>query len=156
MDNITVTILKKATADNLKEVNHLLSGLSLTGTPPRPLTIALLHRLIGQKNTFLLIAKSPEKTNKKIIGFVTIYIVRIPSGVIATVEDLLVDESYRRQGVGRLLMEYAISLAEKKSARHISLRTSPQRIAANKFYERMGFHLMATNFFRINLPRKKL
>ncbi len=88
------------------------------------------------------------------IGFLAIYLVRIPSGLLAVVEDLIVDEPYRKRGVGRLLMEYAIDLAEKKGARHISLRTNPQRIAANKLYEQMGFRLMTTNFFRINLPRK--
>ncbi len=89
------------------------------------------------------------------IGFVIIYFIRIASGFFAVAEDLVVDEPYRRWGIGRLLMEYGIEMAEKKHARHISLRTNPKRTDANKLYRQMGFKQMPTNFFRINLPRKK-
>ena len=90
-----------------------------------------------------------------IIGFLVIYCVRIPSGLLAVAENFIVNEIYHTWGVGRSLMEYGIECAERKGARHLSLWTNPQRIEANKLYPQMGFHVMTTNFFRINLSRKK-
>ncbi len=155
MLNNKVTILKKVTSQDFREINRLISGLSLGKIRPRPLTMSQFTQLLSQKNVFVLIVRVGTGKEKKIIGFLTVYLVRIPSGVVAVSEDLLVDEQYRKWGVGRFLMEYGINLAEKKGARHISLRTNPNRLEANKLYEQMGFNLVTTNFFRINLPRKK-
>ncbi|MDP3778975.1 MAG: GNAT family N-acetyltransferase [bacterium] len=155
MPNNKVTILKKGTLQDLREINRLISGLSLGKIPPPPLTHSQLKQLLSQKNVFVLTVSAGTGKEKKIIGFLTVYLVRIPSGVVAVSEDLLVDERYRKWGIGRFLMEYGIDLAQKKGARHISLRTNPKRLEANQLYEQMGFHLVTTNFFRINLPRKK-
>lgn len=155
MQHAKIKILKRVTAPCLKDINRLLSQLSLSKTPPRPLTYGQFMSLLKQKNIFFLVATSSSGVNGRIIGFIVMYLVRIPSGLIAMAEDLIIEEPYRKWGMGRLLMEYAIALAEKKHARHISLRTNPQRIEANKLYKKIGFMLIPTNFFRINLPRKK-
>lgn len=154
MPSIKIKILKRITPKVLQKVNHLLSQLSLTAAAPTPLTYGQFKSLLGQPQVFFLTAMSSTDAKATIIGFLMVYLVRIPSGLLAVAEDLIIDEPYRKWGVGRLLMEYSIDLAEKKGARHISLRTNPQRIEANKLYEQMGFHLVTTNFFRINLPRK--
>ena len=150
-----VTILRKATPHALKDINHLVSQLSLGATPCAPLTYAQLQELVSQENAFLLTILVKEGKRKKIIGFQMLYFVRIPSGVFAALEDLFVEETYRKWGAGPMLMTYAIDFAEKGGARHISLRTNPKRIEANKLYQQLGFHLMPTNFYRINLPRKR-
>jgi len=155
MQQIKIKILQKATAKDCREMNHLLSQLSLGSIRPSPLTQAQFSSLLGQKNVFLLAAMSSGSRDARIIGFVLLYFVKIPSGFLAVSEDLIVDEPYRKWGVGRLLMEYSIECAEKKGARHISLRTNPKRADAKKLYEQMGFIEMPTHFFRINLPRKK-
>ena len=150
-----IIIIKKPTGAVRKDVNRLIGSLSLTATSPRPLSVAQFRDLIAQKNVFLLAVVLKEGLEWQMIGFLTLYLVRIPSGIVGVTEDLLVDERYRKWGIGRALMEHAILLAEKKGARHLSLRTNPIRIEANKLYEQMGFHLMTTNFYRMNLPRKK-
>lgn len=155
MEKPHIAIIKKPTPRALKEVNHLLSQLSLTRVSPAPMTLTQWKALLFQKNVFFLAAMSSRSAQGKMIGFLVIYFVRIPSGLLAIAEDLVVDEPYRKWGTGRVLMEYGIGLAEKKKARHLSLRTNPKRIQANKLYPQMGFHLMTTNFFRMNLPREK-
>lgn len=155
MPSIQIKIFKKTTPRILRQVNHLLSQLSLTKTAPTPLTHRQFKSLLGQRQVFFLTAMSSGDTQATIIGFLVVYLVRIPSGLLAVAEDLIIDEPYRKWGVGRLLMEYAIDLAERKGARHISLRTNPVRKDANRLYEQMGFRRLETNVFRINLPRKK-
>lgn len=154
MPHTPITILKKSTPHVLRQVNELLAQLSLGKTPPAPLTRARFNALLGQKNLFFLIARSSDKINTSLIGFVVVYVIRIPSGFLAIAEDLIVDEPYRKWGIGRSLMEYAIAFAKKKGATHLSLRTNPKRAQANKLYQQMGFHLMPTNFFRINFSKE--
>lgn len=151
---IPIIILKKPTPHVRKEINGLIAGLSLTATPPSPLTLMQLKELLGQKNVFILAAYEAEGKQKKMIGFLTVSLIRIPSGITAMADDFLIYDSYRKWGVGRMLMEYALDLAEKKGARHLTLRTSPKRTEANELYKKMGFQLQITNVYRMNLPRK--
>ena len=153
MKSPSIVIVKKSTPQARKEINHLLSQLSLTQTPPKPLTAAQFASVLAQKNVFFLAARASKGADEKIIGFLVIYLIQLPSGLGATAEDLIVDKPYRKWGIGRVLIEHGISLAEKKHARHVSLRTNPKRIQANKLYPQVGMRLIAGNFYRIHLPR---
>jgi len=148
---IEIKILKKATADLLEAVNRLMGQMSLSRTRPKPLTPAILTLLLAQENVYFLAAVADYKGKEKIVGALTIYFVRIPSGLTCVAEDLIIDEPYRKWGIGRILMERGIELAKAKRSRHISLRTNPKRLEANKLYQALGFKRMETNFYRINL-----
>jgi ribosomal protein S18 acetylase RimI-like enzyme len=148
---VQVRIIKKANADLLETLNRLMGQMSLGPTRPKPLTSAILKSLLAQKNIHLLAAVADSAGKKKILGLLTVYFVHIPSGLTCIAEDLIIDEPYRKWGIGRILMERGIELAREKRARHISLRTNPKRIEANKLYQALGFQKMETNFYRINL-----
>lgn len=145
-----VAILKKANAKICSEINRLTRQLGLTRIPPEPLSLIGLKEIILQKNFYFLIIRAGDR----IVSLLTVYLTRIPTGLIAEAEDLIVDEEYRKWGLGPLLMQKAIEIAEKAGAKHISLRTNPQRTEANKMYKTLGFFRMETNFYRMNLPRK--
>ncbi|MBI4119975.1 MAG: GNAT family N-acetyltransferase [Parcubacteria group bacterium] len=146
-----ITQLKQAAPQALKEINNLISKLSLSRIPPKKLTRDLFKKMLDQKDFFLFAATAPSGVDNRIVGTLSIYFVRIPTGLIAVAEDLIVEEIYRRWGVGRLLMEKGITLARSRRARHISLRTNPKRAEANRLYRSLGFKQMAANFYRINL-----
>ncbi|MEK7500710.1 MAG: GNAT family N-acetyltransferase [Patescibacteria group bacterium] len=148
-----ITQLRQAAPRALKEINSLISKLSLSRIPPKRLTGGFYKKLLGQKDFFLFGARGPHGSNDKLVGILSIYFVRIPTGLIACAEDLIVQEDYRRWGVGRLLMEKGIEMARLRQARHISLRTNPKRVEANRLYRSLGFKQMAANFYRINLFR---
>jgi len=57
----------------------------------------------------------------------------------ALVENVIVDGTHRRTGVGRLLMEYAIQRAKEAECYRISLSSDNRRVEAHKFYESIGF-----------------
>ncbi len=149
---IKIKIIKKAKELELAEVNSLISQMSLTKVSPKPMTLPEYRGMLNQKHFFFIAAAGKVSGNQeKILGILSVYFTRIPIGLIAWAEDLLVDAAYRKWGVGRLLMEAAIKLARRKKSRHLNLRTNPKRIEANKLYQALGFERMESNFYRINM-----
>lgn len=57
----------------------------------------------------------------------------------ALVEGVRVSESYRAQGIGQQLFEWAIERARAKGCRMVQLTTDKARPEALRFYERLGF-----------------
>jgi ribosomal protein S18 acetylase RimI-like enzyme len=78
----------------------------------------------------------------------TLAIFRIPTGLRAWIEDVVVDEATRGQGVGAALTDAAILLADQHGARTVDLTSRPSREAANRLYQRLGFALRETNVYR--------
>ena len=66
MRDLTIAVIKKAAPAILSQVNQLAAGMSLSATPPLPLTPAQLRELIAQKNVFLLGAHSGTEKNKNL------------------------------------------------------------------------------------------
>ena len=71
----------------------------------------------------------------------------MPSGVRAHLEDIVVDETVRGQGIGEALVRYALDIAREAGANGVALTTNPQREAANRLYQRLGFNRWKTNVY---------
>jgi ribosomal protein S18 acetylase RimI-like enzyme len=86
-----------------------------------------------------------------IVGSLTLALYRIPTGVKAWIEDVVVDADARGQGVGDALNRAAIDAARQRGAKHVSLTSRPSREAANRLYQRLGFELYPTTLYRYSL-----
>jgi len=64
----------------------------------------------------------------------------------AIVENLIVDGRYRRRGIGRLLMEYALARAGEASCCRVQLLSSKKRREAHRLYRSLGFKAWAHGF----------
>jgi GNAT superfamily N-acetyltransferase len=60
------------------------------------------------------------------------------------VQSLVVDETARQAGVGRLLLGVVEEWARERGLRHIVLYTRVEREDAHAFYERLGYQKLAT------------
>jgi ribosomal protein S18 acetylase RimI-like enzyme len=98
--------------------------------------------------TALLIARDDAGA---IVGSLTLALFRIPTGVRAWIEDVVVDESARGTGVGEALNREALRLAAEAGAVTVDLTSRPSREAANRLYKRLGFVERATNVYRFEL-----
>ena len=128
-----------------------LNSLFCQLTPSyKKMTAAAFEEIIAAKRTRLYVARDPEARNK-IIGTLTLVIYRIPTGLNARIEDVVVDESKRGLGIGRQLMLHGIAEAEKAGASNVNLTSSPFRVAANKLYQVLGFEQRETNVYRLKL-----
>ncbi len=92
----------------------------------------------------LLIARAD---NGSIIGAANVAVYRVPTGIRAIVEDVIVDESARGQGIGEALVQRCLEIAREKGAGGVSLTSNPKREAANKLYQKMGFKKRETNAY---------
>ena len=134
-----------ATPEVLAAVGRLVPQLSSTASTP---TAEELREIIGSTTTRLLIARD-EGGN--IVGSLTLALFRIPTGVRAWIEDVVVDGAARGQGVGTALTEEALRLAREAGARTVDLTSRPEREAANRLYERLGFKRRNTSVYRYEL-----
>jgi len=86
-----------------------------------------------------------------VVGSLTLALYRIPTGVKAWIEDVVVDESARGMGVGEALNRAAIDEAARRGAKNVSLTSRSSREAANRLYRRLGFEPYETNLYRYRL-----
>lgn len=89
-----------------------------------------------------------ETDRKEIAGMLTAVVYIIPTGTKFRIEDVVVDESYRGKGIGKDLMKGAIDYARSSGARSVDLTSRPERVAANRLYQELGFLLRETNVYR--------
>ena len=111
---------------------------------------AELAEIVASPATVLLVARHEGA----IVGSLTLALFRIPTGVRAWIEDLVVDESMRRHGTGEALSREALRRATAAGARTVDLTSRPSREAANRLYRRLGFEIRETNVYRWADPSK--
>ena len=141
---VIVTIATEATPDLVNAFARLIPQLSRSSPPP---TVAELAEMVGSSATDVLIARD----GSDVLGALTLVVFRIPTGVRAWIEDVVVHDSARGRGVGEALNRYAIELARSKGAKTVDLTSRPSRAAANRLYQRLGFMARDTNVYRYDL-----
>jgi putative acetyltransferase len=62
-----------------------------------------------------------------------------PSDGVGEIRDVVVDESYRGRGIGRMLLERALDEARRLGYKRIYLETTPQMEKAQKLFLNFGF-----------------
>lgn len=117
-----------------------------------PLTEAELEQVVSSPTTILLVAKDPAQEDQ-IVGTLTLVLFRIPTGLRAWIEDVVVDAEYRRMGVGSALTRAALEHAKAAGARTVDLTSRPSREAANRLYRQVGFVQRETNVYRYAFER---
>jgi ribosomal protein S18 acetylase RimI-like enzyme len=123
----------------------LIFQLSPRAAPP---TDENVQEILDSPATRLLVAHDDDGA---VVGSLTLVIFRIPTGVGVWIEDVVVDETARGQGTGEALVREGIRLAGEAGAKAVNLTSRPDRAAANRLYQRLGFEPRTTNFYRLEL-----
>ncbi len=86
-----------------------------------------------------------ELAERQVVGWVHLYVCQLlEADPQAEIGGLVVDEGYRRGGLGRLLMQSAERWAGEKGCWAVHLRTNVIRKEAHLFYERVGYSKVKT------------
>jgi len=146
LDDIVIAVEAAASVDDdlVAAVGDLIPQLSSTSPPPSKETLA---RIVADPGATLFVARDEGR----VVGMLTLITFEIPTAVRAWIEDVVVDEGARGQGVAASLVQAALERAQARGARTVDLTSRPDREAANRLYLRMGFETRATNVYRRTL-----
>jgi ribosomal protein S18 acetylase RimI-like enzyme len=138
---MTIERVREATEEVVEALRRLIPQLSDTADVPTPEGIADMAR---RDDTYLLVARDDDG---RIVGSLTIVLYRIPTRLEGTIQDVVVDESARGQGIGEALTREAQRIGEAAGVGSIRLSSRPHRAAANRLYQRLGFERRETNVY---------
>ncbi len=139
--SVTIEIANEVTDELVRALADLVPQLSQSSTPPDADQVALL---VADPGSVVFVARR----DGLIVGTLTLVLYRIPTGVKAWIEDVVVDDSARGLGVGDALNQAALAAARTRGVKAVSLTSRPSREAANRLYQRIGFKLRETNVYR--------
>ncbi|GCB44407.1 GNAT family N-acetyltransferase [Streptomyces sp. NL15-2K] len=141
---IQVKTVREADQELVDAFGRMLPQLSSTA---RPLDLEALNRILACEANTLLLARAGGLA----VGTLTLVMFPVPSGLRARIEDVVVDGAARGRGVAGLLIREALRLAGEAGARTVDLTSRPDREAANRVYERLGFRARASTVYRVAL-----
>jgi ribosomal protein S18 acetylase RimI-like enzyme len=139
---VKVEIATTLTPAIVEAVERLVPQLSRSNPPPDE---HLLGEIVASPATDLFIALSDQG---EIVGIATLAVFRIPTGLRAWIEDVVVDDRARRQGVGEALTLAMVDRARDLGCITVDLTSRPSREPANALYQKLGFQRRETNVYR--------
>ncbi|HSB85552.1 MAG TPA: GNAT family N-acetyltransferase [Ilumatobacteraceae bacterium] len=138
----SIEIVDHPTEEVVAALARLVPQLS-SAPPPDTAEVA---SMIGGGSTLFI-----ARLDGEIVGSLTLVLYRIPTGLKAWIEDVVVDQSVRGHGVGEALSEAALEEARRHGVKYVTLSSRPSRHAANRLYQRLGFKQRDTNVYRYYL-----
>lgn len=141
---MTVSTIHKINEDMQKEINLLLHELSpALGTIDRD----RVNSLMEEARLTLFAAMNGDG---HIAGMLTLTNCPTLTGDKYWIEDVIVRNEFRGQGIGRALVKAAVShVKESGKPYRIYLTSNPSRTAARNLYRSEGFEEYNTGVFRI-------
>ncbi len=88
---------------------------------------------------------------ERIIGLALVHFYRTFSYKLGVINDVVVDEKYRGQGIGKRITKALVKEAKKEKANCVDLTSRPHRKVAHAMYEKLGFKKRKTNYYRLEL-----
>jgi ribosomal protein S18 acetylase RimI-like enzyme len=131
--------------DLVSAFGRLIPQLSKSSPPPDADQLA---EMLAHPGTTVFVARSDDEN--LIVGTLTLVVFRIPTGLRAWIEDVVVDEA-ARGGVGTALTNAALDKARTAGCKTVELTSRPSREAANHLYRKLGFEVRETNVYRYTL-----
>lgn len=129
----------------VERIGVMLRQLSASSPP----TARQIEEIVASPGSRLLVACDDGGA---VVGTLTLLLSRVPTGLQARLEDVVVDEHARRGGAGEALIGLGMRLAGEAGARKIDLTCRPHREEATRLYRRMGFTLRETGTYRYSPP----
>lgn len=147
--NIEVTETTSVDDALVEAFARLMPQLSSSNPPPDRDALAAI---VGCPDVYLLLAKDTDNDGF-VVGSLTLATFRIPTGLRAWIEDVVVDENIRRSRAATKLTLAALDIARSLGIKTVDLTSRPSREGANAMYQKLGFELRQSNLYRFDLQR---
>ncbi len=111
--------------------------------PNKKLFTEAINNLLSDESVFLRVAECDNELVGYCLGFdhYTLY----ANGRVSWLEEIMVDETYRNQGIGKKIMEYFEEWTKSRGSRLIALATR----RAAPFYKGLGYEESAVYFRKL-------
>ena len=138
--------IRPATVEDFDDILPLLHQLRPEKELHRGSLMEVFARGIDSNNEEYFCAE----VEGRIIGFCSLAIENSlwQEGYMGCINDIVVDESIRRHGIGTDLLKVAIDMFKEKGCQTIKLNSDFEREEAHKFYGSRGFTNRAYMFFK--------
>ncbi|MEZ0072509.1 GNAT family N-acetyltransferase [Planotetraspora sp. GP83] len=140
--------LRKAEKSDADEIFGLAREFALTFRPERAAFDAAFPQLLENEDALLLVATVAGTVRGYLLGFT--HLTLFANGRVAWVEEAIIENAYRRHGIGRMLLEEFETWARSRDAGYVALATR----RAAEFYRALGYDVSAT-YYRKLLDVKK-
>lgn len=131
--NITI---RKADEPDFPAIISLIKEFSVFQKTPEKVTITM-EQMIHDKNIFqCLVAETDDKI---ITGFATFFFTYYSwTGKGLYLDDLYVKEDFRKQAIGKKLLDHIVAVAKNQQCKNVRWRVSKWNLNAIEFYKKMG------------------
>ncbi|MBE8518908.1 GNAT family N-acetyltransferase [Amycolatopsis sp. H6(2020)] len=102
-------------------------------------------RILSQNGRVVLVAEGAGQLVAT-LDVIVLEVLTDGAAPSAVVMNLVVDRLHRGTGVGRLVMEAAISHARRARCAWVELSSSKERVRTHRFYRSLGFEAQAEGF----------
>ena len=119
--------------------DHLGAGREVVSDPPPAAYFEAFEKVAADPRNLLVVL---DDAGGKVVG--TLQMTFIPGlsnqgAELALIEAVRVDSGLRGQGLGQVLVGWALDEARRRGCRFVELFTHNSRVDAQRFYERLGF-----------------
>jgi ribosomal protein S18 acetylase RimI-like enzyme len=129
-------IIRKATTQDFPSILSLIKEFSIFQKTPERVTITL-EQMTAEANLFQCFVA--ETDDKNIVGFATFFFTYYSwSGKALYLDDLYVQDAYRKLGIGKMLLDEVIALAKNNGCKKIRWQVSKWNDYAIAFYKSIG------------------
>lgn len=143
---VTIERLTQANAAALEDMLGLIAQLRRNPAEHRG-SLFDVRDIATHERSVCVVAKD----GPRIVGMATLYVLVKVGKRVGYIEDVVVDERHRGQGLGKKLMEALIAAARKEKLHSLFLTSNPARAAANELYHALGFEIVDTNPYKLDL-----
>lgn len=128
-------VIRKANESDFEEILSLIKEFSVFQKTPEKVSITL-DQLRKDKDIFQCLVVASEG---EIVGFASFYFTYYSwSGRGLYLDDLYVKQLYRKQSIGKKLLDAIIDLAKKEQCKNVRWLVSEWNANAINFYKSMG------------------
>ncbi|MFU8827635.1 MAG: GNAT family N-acetyltransferase [Brevefilum sp.] len=142
-----ISLMEQVDGEIVQAFARLIPQLTRHSPPPSRDDLA---EMAQSGSVFVFLARLPDQ-HGEIIGSASLATFRTPTGLHGWIEDVIVDQSARRQGIGKALTEACLEKARALGLREVNLTSRSTRCSANLLYQAMGFIRRETNLYRYPL-----
>lgn len=145
---VTIEVLRNPSEDDRNRIRTLIDQLA--SHPVEGARIdEHLESIVSDADSALFVARAPDGN---ILGMALMTLLTKLVDREARLDEVVVDEAARGQGLGRTLVEAATNWAWEQGADVLEFSSRPHRVAANRLYQSMGFAQKETNVYRAVRP----